>query len=65
METNAVKIEIFQGKDDQWYFRPVGGNGEILATSEGYATSTNAERAANELLPGVEVVDLGERNANV
>lgn len=29
-------IELFKGKDGQWYFRLIGDNGEKLAVSEGH-----------------------------
>lgn len=35
-------MEVFQGKDDQWYYRAKSNNGEILFTSEGYKEKRNA-----------------------
>jgi uncharacterized protein YegP (UPF0339 family) len=32
------KIEIFKGTNEQFYFRVVASNGEIVAQSEGYVT---------------------------
>lgn len=32
------KIEIFIGENNQFYFRIVAANGEIVSTSEGYST---------------------------
>jgi len=48
-----AKFEVFLGKTDrqhdyqpQWYWRLVGGNGEILAVSESFPSKSNAKRAA-------------------
>lgn len=39
-------FEIFKSpKDGQHYWRLVGGNGEIMASSEGYVTKQHARRA--------------------
>ena len=32
------KYEVFQGKDQQYYFRLKAANGEIILSSEGYTT---------------------------
>jgi uncharacterized protein YegP (UPF0339 family) len=32
------KIEIFKGINEQFYFRIIADNGEIVATSEGYVS---------------------------
>ena len=59
MESSAKKIRVFMGEDYQWYFTPVGGNGEPLVTSEGYTRLDDAAKAAEELLPGV-ALDINE-----
>ena len=41
-----MKIELFKGKDGQWYWRVRASNGQIFCTSEGYVSYGNAERAA-------------------
>lgn len=53
-------FQVFEGADKRFYFRLIGGNGEIVAQSEAYATKSNATRAANHL-PEVakEAVDSG------
>jgi len=43
--TRRARFEVFRGEDGQWYFRVVGGNGEIMSQSEGYTTRSNARRA--------------------
>ena len=49
------KFEVFKSKD-QWYFRLKAGNGEIIATSEGYTTEQGA-------LKGVASVQINAGNA--
>lgn len=36
------RIELFEGKDKQWYWRLLGGNGEKMAQSEGYTRKSGA-----------------------
>lgn len=38
-------FEIFQGKNDLFYWHLVGANGEVMTQSEGYVTVANAKRA--------------------
>lgn len=42
-------IEIFKGKDKQFYFRVRAGNSEIVAQSEGYRTKANAIKGITAL----------------
>lgn len=53
--------EVFQGKDRKgskkirydpalWYFHLVAGNGEIIASSEGYTRRFTAEQGAKRVL---------------
>lgn len=44
-----MKIELFEDAGGCWRWRLVGGNGEILATSEAYAKKGNAKRTAKRL----------------
>ena len=39
---NNAKFELFQGRDNQYYFRLKAGNGEIIGASEGYASKQGA-----------------------
>ena len=41
-----ARFEIFQGMDEQWYWRLRGANNEVMASSEGYVSKGNAERGA-------------------
>lgn len=42
-------IEIFQDEAGEWRFRIKGRNGEIMATSEGYAREADALRGYSDL----------------
>jgi uncharacterized protein YegP (UPF0339 family) len=59
MESSAKSIRIAKGDDSDWYFTPLGGNGEPLAQSEGYTERNDAIEAASALLPGVEIDVVG------
>jgi amphi-Trp domain-containing protein len=52
------KFELFQGANDQWYFRLKAPNGEIILASEGY---TSKEGALN----GIESVRKNAQLENV
>jgi uncharacterized protein YegP (UPF0339 family) len=53
-------VEFFEDEGGEWRFRVKGGNGEIVAASEGYASESNARRGAETLFellrPEVEPV---------
>ncbi|WP_026878984.1 YegP family protein [Ignatzschineria larvae DSM 13226] len=38
------KFEIFLAKNDKFYFRLKAGNGEIILSSQGYATKTSCKK---------------------
>ena len=42
------KFEILRGKEDKWYYHLVGGNGEIMYSSELYISREHAERGAHD-----------------
>jgi uncharacterized protein YegP (UPF0339 family) len=44
-----MKIRYHQGKDGQWYAALVASNGKVMLSSEGYASKSNAKRAAIRL----------------
>lgn len=44
-----AKFELFEGKDNQWYWNLHANNGEIIASSEGYTSKQAAEH-------GIDVV---------
>ncbi|MEA1936556.1 MAG: YegP family protein [Patescibacteria group bacterium] len=35
-----AKFEVYQGKDENYYFRLKAGNGEIILSSEGYTSES-------------------------
>lgn len=43
------KFQIFKGRDGQYYFRLRAANGEIIASSEGYATKQSAEKGIDAI----------------
>lgn len=56
-----AKFQIFRGRDYQYYFRLIAGNGEIIATSEGYTTKQSAQHgvdAVKRLAPNAMVFDI-------
>ena len=51
-----VYVELYKGAGRRpWRIRLVGGNGEILNISQGYATKWNAKRAARKVFPQLEL----------
>lgn len=56
------KIELYRGRDGQFYFRLVAGNGQVFFPSEGYTRKWSARRAVRRftrtLRDPVKVVDL-------
>ncbi len=44
-----MKLEIFQGKDEQHYFRGVGDNGKNILRSEGYTSKSSAKNGAESV----------------
>lgn len=44
-----LTIEVFQGTNGGWYWRLVGGNGEIVGVSESYTRKSSAMRFTRKL----------------
>src|SRR5262245_31448773 len=44
------RIEFYEGRDAQWYFRLVGKNGEKLVKSEGYPDAADMKNGLNALV---------------
>lgn len=51
--TAAAEFVIFQDVADEWRFRLVAANGEVIAASEGYVSRENAERGARDVVRAV------------
>jgi uncharacterized protein len=59
----AGKLEIKKDKRGEYRFHLKAGNGEIIATSEGYktkASALNGIESVQKNAPGAKVVDLTE-----
>jgi uncharacterized protein YegP (UPF0339 family) len=55
--TRGVKVHVFKGKDGDWYWSTVAGNGEIVADSaEGYVDRSYCVKKAVERNPDAELV---------
>ena len=48
-----MRFEIFEGKDEQFYWRIKAGNGRVLCHSEGYKTWYSALNAVRAVQRGV------------
>lgn len=44
-----TQYQVFKGEDMQWYWRLIGKNGEIVASSAGFTRRSNAIRAAKKM----------------
>jgi len=44
---SVVKFEVYQGKDNLYYWRLKAANGEIVSWGEGYSTKQGALDAVN------------------
>lgn len=44
-----LKIQVFKGKDGQWYFRIRSSNAQIIAQSEGYTRRSSVMRIIKTL----------------
>lgn len=56
----AGKFELYQSPNGEFRFRLKAGNGEIIATSEGYTSKASAKNGIESVrnnAPDAEVVD--------
>ncbi|WP_440711666.1 YegP family protein [Herbiconiux sp. YIM B11900] len=56
----AGKFELYQSSNGEYRFRLKAGNGEIIATSEGYTSKASAKNGIESVknnAPDAEVVD--------
>jgi uncharacterized protein YegP (UPF0339 family) len=49
--SDATQLEVFQGKDEQWYWHGKADNGEIVVRGEGHTRREDAIRAAETAFP--------------
>lgn len=64
MSERKGKFELFEGTDGQWYFNLLAGNGEVIATSEGYRSKQMAERGIMSVrrnAPGALIEEKGRK----
>jgi len=54
----AGKFELYESKNGEWRWRLKAGNGEIIATSEGYTSKSSAKN-------GIESVKRNAADAEV
>lgn len=57
-------VQLFKGKDHQWFWRITSRNGQILATSEGYTTKESAKEVAQNLQKCLVYSEYIELNKN-
>jgi uncharacterized protein YegP (UPF0339 family) len=55
--TNADHIRIYKDKNGQYRWHAVAGNGEIVAQGEAHTRLGDAVRAAQNVFPGVRIVE--------
>lgn len=57
------KIEIFKGTNNQYYFRIVAENDEIIAISEAYTNKTNCKNGIKSVRENVnsDIIDLTKK----
>lgn len=54
------RVEIYRDRENQWRFRAVALNGEIVAVSEGYHNRQDTVDEAVRLWPDAEIEEEGE-----
>lgn len=55
-----ARYEVYEDKAGEYRFRLVGGNGEIVAVSEGYSTRADAERGVSTMKENAKEAELEE-----
>ena len=59
----ASKFEIFKNKKGEFQFRLKAGNGEIIATSEGYTSKASCKNVIDSVIKNsqsAEIVEIDE-----
>jgi hypothetical protein len=52
-------VEYFRDRAGEWRFRIVAGNGEIVASSEGYTRQADARRGLADLSRAIREIEGG------
>lgn len=59
--TDPSRFEVFEGKNDKWYFNLKAGNHEVILSSQGYSSKSGAEGGTESVAnnaPDAPVEDL-------
>lgn len=48
-----MRIEVWQGENDQWYWHIRSRNGKVVSDSEGFTSKQHAIRAAKACVRGI------------
>ena len=60
------KFEIYEDKANEWRFRLVAGNGEIIAVSEGYTTKQGAQMGTQAVSHAViQIIEAEQREKGI
>jgi len=62
MEIKHPKFQIFEGKDEQYYFRLLAQNGENILSSEGYKQKASAINGIRSVKLNAQETDQFEKN---
>lgn len=54
------KFKLFEGTDGNWYFSLHAGNGEIIATSEGYSSKQMAKNGIKSVRANALTAEISE-----
>lgn len=49
-----MKFEIYQDVDEEWRFRLVARNGEVVAVSESYTRKESAEKTCSRIIEEIK-----------
>lgn len=59
------RVEIYKDDNDEWRFRRIAANGEIVASGESYRNQVDAAKTARNIFPAVPVVLVDEKPPEV
>lgn len=65
MAYKLPRVEVFQGADGKFYFRKRNRNGKLTEPSQGYKQRRYAAAAARRDVPGIPVVHIHIRQAQL
>lgn len=64
IRAEGTYLQIFEGNDDQFYFRVRASNGEIVLQSEGYTSRSGAENGLNSVKENSQNLDRYENRTS-